>query len=194
MKIGVFGGSFNPVHIGHLLVAEDIIEQLKLDKILFIPAFDPPHKKFLLTFHYRWAMLKRAVDSNPLFELSNIEAKRGGKSFTIDTLSELKKEYPRDQLYFIMGTDQYAELSNWKNPAKLFQKANIVVIQRPGFPKRRFGTKKPIFLEVIQIDIAAAEIRKRIQQNRSVRYMLPEKVWQYIIRNKLYKKLRRKNV
>ena len=194
MKIGVFGGSFNPVHIGHLLVAEDIIEQLKLDKILFIPAFDPPHKKFLLTFHYRWAMLKRAVDSNPLFELSNIEAKRGGKSFTIDTLSELKKEYPRDQLYFIMGTDQYAELSNWKNPAKLFQKANIVVIQRPGFPRRIFRTKKPIFLEVIQIDIAAAEIRKRIQQNRSVRYMLPEKVWQYIIRNKLYKKLRRKNV
>jgi nicotinate-nucleotide adenylyltransferase len=188
MKIGVFGGSFNPVHIGHLLVAEDIIEQLKLDKMLFIPAFDPPHKKILLTFHHRWAMLKRAIDNNPLFALSNIEAKRGGKSFTIDTLSELKKEYPKDQLYFIMGTDQYAELSNWKNPAKLFQKSHIVVIQRPGFPKRRFGTKKPIFLEVIQIDIAAAEIRKRIQQNRSVRYMLPEKVWQYIIRNSLYNK------
>lgn len=194
MKIGVFGGSFNPVHIGHLLVAQDIIEQLKLDKMLFIPAFNPPHKKFLQSFRHRWAMLKQAVAKNPLFEVSNIEAKRGGKSFTTDTLSELKKEYPEDQLYLIMGTDQYAELRNWKNPAKLFQQAKIVVIQRPGFPQRRFGTKKPIFLKVIQIDIAAAEIRKRIQQSRSVRYMLPEKVRQYIIRYKLYKSLRRNNV
>lgn len=188
MKIGVFGGSFNPVHIGHLLVAEDIIEQLKLDKILFIPAFDPPHKKYLLPFEQRRKMLERAIAKNPRFELSNIEKKRGGKSFTIDTLSELKKEYPNDYLYFIMGTDQYAELSTWKEPEQLFNLAKIVVIQRPGFLKKKFEAKKPIFINVIQIDIASAEIRKRIQQNRSVRYMLPEKVWQYIIRNRLYKK------
>jgi nicotinate-nucleotide adenylyltransferase len=186
MKLGIFGGSFNPVHIGHLLVAEDIIEKLKLDKIIFIPAFRPPHKAQLLSFEQRWKMLKLAIEKNPVFERSSLEKKRGGKSFTIDTLRELKMKYPKDQLYFVMGTDQYAELSSWKEPNRLFGIAKIAVIQRPGFPKEKFGTQKPAFIEVIQIDIASAEIRNRIRQNRSVRYMLPEKVRQYIIKNRLY--------
>jgi len=186
MKIGVFGGSFNPVHIGHLLVAQDIMEKLRLDKIIFIPAFNPPHKKYLLPFEHRWQMLKRAIAENPCFELSDIEKKRGGKSFTIDTLTELKNEFPRDRLYFIMGTDQYAELASWREPKHLFNLAKIVVIQRPGFGQKKFEVKKPIFIKVIQIDIASADIRQRIRQKSSVRYMLPEKVWQYIISHRLY--------
>jgi len=189
MRIGIFGGSFNPIHIGHLLVAQDILEQLKLDKILFIPAFDPPHKKNLLPFHHRYKMLKLAIENNPCFEISNIEAKRKGKSWTVDTLSELQKEYPFDQLYLIMGTDQFAILKNWKEPARLFQMAKVCVISRPGqkrIVKRRFGKDKPIFLEVTLIDIAAQRIRQRIAQNRPVRYMLPEKVFKYIMKHKLY--------
>jgi nicotinate-nucleotide adenylyltransferase len=112
--------------------------------------------------------------------------KGGGESFTVDTLHELIMRYPADKLYFILGSDQYAELSSWKEPNRLFDMAKIVVMQRPGFPNKKFGTPKPAFIEVIQIDIASAEIRNRIRQNRSVRYMLPEKVRQYIIRNKLY--------
>jgi nicotinate-nucleotide adenylyltransferase len=192
MKIGILGGSFNPVHIGHLLVAEDIIEKLKLDKIIFIPAYDPPHKKNLLNFERRWQMLKMAIAKNPLFELSGIEKQRSGKSFTIDTLRELKKQYPKDKLFFIMGTDQFAELSTWKEPDKLFQLAEIIVMRRPGFelkkyPKRVAAKEKSVtLLDVIQIDIASAEIRYRIKNNLSIRYMLPEPVLHYIIRNRLY--------
>lgn len=194
MRLGIFGGSFNPVHIGHLLVAEDIHEQLKLDKIIFIPAYNPPHKRYLLPFRYRFEMLKLAIEDNPFFELSDIEAKRMGKSFTIDTLSELKKEYPKDELYLIMGTDQFAVLSSWKEPTRLFEMARVVVISRPGFAKRRFGRYNPIFVPVIRIDIAGRQIRRRIAQNRSVRYMLPERVFKYIMKYNLYQKEGGKNV
>lgn len=192
MKIGILGGSFNPVHIGHLLVAEDIIEKLILDKVIFIPAYDPPHKRKLLDFTQRWQMLKLAIDKNPLFELSDIEKQRSGKSFTIDTLRELRKQYPKDKLFFIMGNDQFAELSTWKEPEKLFQLAKIIVMRRPGYelikhPKKVFTKDKSVtLLDVIQIEIASAEIRHRIKNNLSVRYMLPEPVFRYIIRNKLY--------
>lgn len=186
MRIGIFGGSFNPIHLGHLLVAEDVTEQLKLDKMVFIPTFLPPHKKELLSYQHRCKMLKLAIHSNPLFELSNIEAERQSKSFTIDTLRELKKQFSQDQLFLIMGTDQFASLAHWKEPEKLFQLAKVVVIQRPNFPLRRFRSQKPIFLKVIQVDIASAEIRRRLRLNRSVRYLLPEKVWRYIIKNHLY--------
>lgn len=192
MKIGILGGSFNPVHIGHLLVAEDIIEKLRLDKVIFIPAYDPPHKKKLLDFSRRWQMLKLAIARNPLFEISDIEKQRSGKSFTIDTLRVLKKQYPKDKLFFVMGTDQFAELSTWKEPDKLFQLAKIIVMRRPGFELKKH-TKNFIakgrtvaFLDVIQIDIASADIRNRIKNNFSVRYMLPEPVLHYIIRNRLY--------
>ncbi len=187
-KIGIFGGSFNPVHLGHLLVAQDIFEKLKLDKMLFIPAFAPPHKRHLLSYQHRFKMLKLAIAGNPFFELSDIEAKRGGKSFTVDTLRELKKIYPNDQLYLIIGADQFRELSNWKEPKKLCQLAKIVVMSRPNCPipatKNRLANT--MTLKVIQIEIASKLIRKRISQGLSVRYMLPEKVWHYIIKNRLY--------
>ncbi|MEO0093341.1 MAG: nicotinate-nucleotide adenylyltransferase [candidate division WOR-3 bacterium] len=187
-KIGIFGGSFNPVHLGHLLVAQDIFEKLKLDKMLFIPAFAPPHKRHLLSYQHRFKMLKLAIAGNPFFELSDIEAKRGGKSFTVDTLRELKKIYPNDQLYLIIGADQFRELSNWKEPKKLCQLAKIVVMPRPNCPipatKNRLANT--MTLKVIQIEIASKLIRKRISQGLSVRYMLPEKVWHYIIKNRLY--------
>ncbi len=192
MKIGILGGSFNPVHIGHLLVAEDIIEKLRLDKVIFIPAYDPPHKKKLLDFTQRWQMLKLAIAKNPLFEISDIEKQRSGKSFTIDTLRVLKKQYPKDKLFFVMGTDQFAELSTWKEPDKLFQLAKIIVMRRPGFKLKKHPNKIAAkerlvtFLDVIQIDIASADIRNRIKNSLSVRYMLPEPVLHYIIRNRLY--------
>ncbi len=192
MKIGILGGSFNPVHIGHLLVAEDIIEKLSLDKVIFIPAYDPPHKTNLLDFTQRWQMLKLAIDKNPLFELTDIEKQRSGKSFTIDTLRVLKKQYPKDKLFLIMGTDQFAELSTWKEPDKLFLLAKIIVMRRPGFKLKKHSKKiaakekSVIKLDVIQINIASAEIRYRIKSNLSIRYMLPEPVLRYIIRNRLY--------
>jgi len=187
MKIGIFGGTFNPIHIGHLITVEEVRELLHLDKILFIPAYNPPHKKDVVSYHHRRNMVKLATKNNPFFELCEIEKKKGGTSWTIGTLKELHKLYPDDILYLIIGSDQYAVLNTWKEPEHLKDFAKIVVMQRAGSKLKIYKRKSVMMVDISQIDIAGKDIRKNIHDNMSIRYKVKEDVYKYIEKNKLYK-------
>lgn len=187
MKIGIFGGAFNPIHLGHLISVEEVREKLQLDKILFIPTYNPPHKKNLISYKHRRNMVRLAIKNNPLFELCEIEKEKQGVSWTIDTLKELKKKYPDDTLYLIIGSDQQAVISTWKEPEKLKDYAKIVVMIRPGNKLKKNKPKSVTLVNISQIDIAGRAIRQDINKRRSIRYKVSEAVDTYIKENKLYK-------
>lgn len=192
MRTGVFGGTFNPVHLGHLLVADDVRSRLKLDRVLFIPCFRPPHKpNHLVPFRHRSAMTEIALKSWSGFELCTIEENRSGPSYTVDTLKELRSRLKGDSLYLIIGVDQYQEIAGWRAPEELTRLARLVVMDRPGkarppvFPGH--NPDRVRFLPVVQVDISAALIRKRLAKGESVQYMLPVPVSGYINRHRLYR-------
>lgn len=134
MKIGIFGGAFNPIHYGHLRTAEDVADMLSLDRVLFIPSGKPAFKKAgLADARHRYQMTKLAIDGNPLFAISDIEVKTRGRSYSADTVSKLKEQHKDYNFYFIMGIDAFADLPDWKEPESLVKLANIVVISRPGY-------------------------------------------------------------
>lgn len=186
-KIGIFGGSFNPIHLGHLITVEEVREKLKLDKVLFVPTFLPPHKQKLIDYHHRWTMVNLAIKNNPYFEISDIEKKIKGKSFTIETLRLLAQKYPKTQLYLIIGADEFLLLDTWHEPDKLTQYATLVVMLRPqqklDINRKMVKTK---IIKVTQIDISSSEIRRAIKLGKSVRYKISEAVYDYIKKNKLY--------
>ncbi|OYD14079.1 nicotinate (nicotinamide) nucleotide adenylyltransferase [candidate division WOR-3 bacterium JGI_Cruoil_03_51_56] len=193
MKTGIFGGAFNPIHLAHLLVADDVRRRLKLNRVLFIPTSHPPHKSGNLTpYKRRVAMVKLALKEWPKFGLCTIEEKRKGPSYTVDTLIELKSLYKYDSFYLIIGIDQYQEMSSWHQPGKLTRLARLVVMDRPGnarpslFPGH--DPKHVQFLSVIPIDISSRIIRKRLAKGKSVRYILPVTVLEYIKKHRLYRK------
>ena len=135
MKIGVFGGTFNPIHLGHIAIAEDVQKAVPLDKILFVPAGDPPHKKEkeIIPSRHRLEMVRLAVKDNPLFEVSDVEIKRSGKSYTVKTIEELKEADPLNrEFYFIMGLDAFLEFPSWRDPDRLSALSHLVVVSRPG--------------------------------------------------------------
>src|SRR5512136_414879 len=134
MKTGIFGGTFNPIHFAHLRIAEEIRDSFMLDRVIFVPAATPPHKPLAdhLSFDERLKMVRMAIAGNPYFSVSDIEGKREGKSYSIDTLHLLHEIYPQDDLYFIMGGDSFAEFSSWKQYTAIFSCCNIVAITRPG--------------------------------------------------------------
>ncbi|MCX7785656.1 MAG: nicotinate (nicotinamide) nucleotide adenylyltransferase [candidate division WOR-3 bacterium] len=187
-KIGIFGGAFNPIHLGHLVTVEEVRERLKLDKIIFIPTFLPPHKKKIVDYRHRRSMVKLAIKNNPNFEISDIEKRIKGKSFTIETLKLLSKKYPKARFYLIIGADEYLLLNTWHEPEKLSQYATLVVMLRP---RQEIDTIYPKFvntkiIKVTQIDISSSEIRQAIKLGRSVRYKICDAVYNYIKKNKLY--------
>ncbi len=194
-RIGIFGGTFNPIHTAHLIMAEDVRQQIHLDKVLFIPSANPPHKDSngLLDANTRLGMINLAIEHNEYFESSDIEIKSAqhSKSYTVDTLLELRNKYKDEQtkLYLIIGMDNLVELHSWKEPGKLFALAEVIVINRPGFfvqdVKNDFG-RQVTYVPALNIDISSTEIRHRIKENRSIKYLVPEKVEKYIIENKIY--------
>ncbi|MEO0092106.1 MAG: nicotinate-nucleotide adenylyltransferase [candidate division WOR-3 bacterium] len=186
-KLGIFGGSFNPIHLGHLITVEEVREKLKLDKVLFVPTFLPPHKQKLIDYHHRRTMVNLAIKNNPYFEISDIEKEIQGTSFTIETLKLLKQKYPQAQFYLIIGADEFFLLNTWRDPDKLTQYATLVVMLRPQqkIDINRKMTKTKI-IKVTQIDISSSDIRQAIKLGRSVRYKISEKVYDYIKKNKLY--------
>ena len=134
MKVGVFGGTFNPIHYGHLRAAEEVREKLGFEKILFIPSGKPPLKtKDIAVAAHRFEMARLAILDNPFFEISDIETKRTGKSYTVKTIEELKKAYPSREFYLILGIDAFLDIPNWRHPERLIALANFVIISRPGF-------------------------------------------------------------
>lgn len=187
MKIGILGGTFNPIHVGHLILAEETRQKLNLSKIIFVPSFLPPHKEAnsILSAKHRYKMVELAIKKNKFFQVSDIEIKRENKSYTIDTLRQLKREYPKSVLFFIIGSDIIKDLSKWQDIKEVEQLAKFVIATRPGYPLE--GVPEDIMPVHIQaLDISAYEIRRRIKNNLSIRYLVPEEVRQYILRRRLY--------
>jgi nicotinate-nucleotide adenylyltransferase len=193
LRLGVFGGSFDPIHFGHLLVADDVRHRQRLDRILFVPTCRPPHKRRPVTpYRRRLAMVRLAIAGHPEFELCRIEEKRPGLSFTVDTLAGLRRLCPGARLYLIIGWDQYRDVSGWYQPELLARLAHLVVVSRPGIDRPTLfpghDRRRVLFRSVIPVSISAAAIRAGLAKGRSVRYMLPVGVNDYVKRHRLYKR------
>lgn len=218
MKIGVFGGTFNPVHYGHLRAAEEVREIIGLEEILFIPSGRPPLKsRNIAGAVHRLAMLKTATQRNSRFSALDIECRRRGKSYTVHTLERLQKMYRDADLYFILGIDAFLDIPNWWKPQALFALSHFIVISRPdnrfmdlhaspyisvkknilreldSGKKKRFAvgltTNKTVHLiSLTSIAISSTAIRRRIKDGLSIKYLLPEGVESYIISKRLYKR------
>jgi nicotinate-nucleotide adenylyltransferase len=199
-KIGVLGGTFDPIHTGHLIVAEDVREKLGLGEVLFIPAGRPwlklKEKKPVTPARHRLAMVELAIASNPNFKVSTMEIDRPGLSYSIDTVMELKAMLgAKVQIYFIVGPDALAEFPLWKDPGRLVKVCQVVGIGRPRHTQvdlRKLERSIPgasrhiMLLDVPRIDISSTEVRKRVAQGLSIRYLVPEAVEKYIQEHKLY--------
>lgn len=189
MRVGVFGGSFDPVHLAHLILAEQCREQAELDRVLFIPAPRPPHKldKPLTPFHHRQEMLELALAGYPPFQVSLIEKDRPGPSFTVDTLRQLRAEHPGDAFFLLLGSDSLPDLPRWREPEAIAQLAELLVVARPGTP---FEAPAASFrwrrIDCPQLEIASSDLRERLAAGRSVRWFLPRAVECYIQQHRLY--------
>jgi nicotinate-nucleotide adenylyltransferase len=198
MRVGVFGGTFDPVHYGHLILAEQCREQGRLDEILFVPAPRPPHKpRPCARFEQRVEMLALALAGNAAFRIEEVEKERDGPSYTVDTLVELRKRRPNDELLLLVGADTIRDLPQWYEPRRIVEIAGLLVVGRPesSAPDRkelcaRLGLPfDAVRMEVIQaplIDISSRDLRRRSAEGRSLRYLLPRAVECYIRDKRLY--------
>lgn len=192
MRVGVFGGSFNPIHLGHLLVAEDAFRQLRLDRLLFVPAAFPPHRSDILaSFEDRLSMVRLSLAGFPAAESCDIEGRNLGPSYTVRTLELLQQQNPGASLYLMVGADQYASVGTWYKPDSLTRLAHVVVLSRPKVPPpSRFPNHAPQrvrFLDVVPVDISAATVRARLAAGRSIRCLVLSQVADYIRRRRLYR-------
>ncbi len=215
-KIGLFGGTFNPVHKGHIKAAERVQQKFCLDKVLFIPSNIPPHKKMeaVALPEHRSNMVKLAIADFPRFELCSVEMEAAGKSYSIYTLKKIKKTFPDNDVFFILGIDAFSEIDTWKDYEKVLQQCCFIVISRSGFrlldAKEVIGGKyggricdvsgvqigrdykflpgKIFLFPINALDVASTEIRKRIREGASWEGMVSERVEYYIKENKLYQK------
>lgn len=201
-KLGIMGGTFNPVHIGHLIAAQEVADKMGLDKIIFMPTGNPPHKQNgeVLPVIHRYEMVKLAIENNQNFEISDYEAKRSGKTYTYDTLLGLKSTYDSVQIYFIVGFDTLKEMDSWKRVQDVFKMCSFVVVNRGNLlveMQKEIDDKKLKYggaIEVVNIpdiNISSTELRERIKLNKSVKYLMPDNVISYIYDNKLYTDMER---
>jgi len=195
-KIGIMGGTFDPPHIGHLAAAEEVRYRLGLDKILWIPAGIPPHKRDIQVTppEHRLQMVRLAIEGNNLFELSDIEVKRPEVSYTVHTLETLKQLNPNDSLFFLLGTDEFSSLYRWYMPNKIVYLANLAVMKRAGMGPdiAKVESELPciknryFLVDVPHIPISSTELRDRVRKGEPIRYLVPDKVMEYIYYHKLY--------
>lgn len=187
MKIGILGGTFNPIHVGHLVLADQVQEALNLDKIIFVPTYLPPHKEALdlIDAQFRLKMVKLAIEDNKKFSVSDIEIKRKGISYTIQTLKDLRKIYKDDDLFFIVGSDASIYLNGWKDIGDSLKLAKFVMATRPGYSLKNINPKI-LTVEIKALEISGVQIRRRIKEHKSIRYLVPEIVRNYILKKGLY--------
>ncbi len=188
MKVGILGGRFDPVHIGHLIVARDVKEILGLEKMIFLVSHNPPHKSAVADFKDRFNMVNLAVKPLRGFTASQFEKQLNlPKSYTVEVLKELKNLFPQDTFYFLIGMDQYSRIQTWYKPMEIFKYAYLVVMERKGCQHTREKIHpKVIFVRQREIEISSTEIRQRVAQGKSIKYLVPDAVESYIKRNKLY--------
>jgi nicotinate-nucleotide adenylyltransferase len=211
MRLGIFGGTFNPIHMGHLITAEQVREAFDLDRMVFVPSARPPHKPSpdLIDGVHRLEMARLAVADHPRFDVSPIEHERSGRSYSVETVEAFRREWGREAaLYFVLGIDAFLEIATWREPKKLFALCNFVINSRPGFPVDQahqvlsdiLGIAPPSdaqsialphgrtlwFHDVFPIGISSTLIRDRLSRGRSVKYLLPGPVESYILSHHLY--------
>ncbi|EKQ70821.1 nicotinate/nicotinamide nucleotide adenylyltransferase [Leptolyngbyaceae cyanobacterium JSC-12] len=200
-KVGILGGTFDPIHVGHLLMAETALEQFNLDQIIWVPAYQSPHKtKELVAFNHRWEMLKRAIADHPDFIASDVDQKRGGISYAIATLTDLQHLYPNVDWYWIIGIDAFQSLPDWRSSVEIASQATWLVAPRNQKPSQTIGATvasvlacravqlRWYLLKMPQIEISSSLIRQYCQEGRSLRYLVPDPVRVYIATQNLYKK------
>ncbi|MBI3743367.1 MAG: nicotinate-nucleotide adenylyltransferase [Chloroflexi bacterium] len=200
MKRGILGGTFNPVHLGHLIIAADVAEALSLDRVVFVPAGAPwmkSHDDDLAPAEDRWRMVSQAVAGDKRFEASRVDIERKGLSYAVDTVRDLRREAPGDEYVFIMGMDSFVSLPQWESAPEFAGLCRIAVVQRPGYghkaTQRRVELQLPAcrgrieFVKAARIEISSTDIRKRVREGRSIRYRVPEAVAAYIAERRLYR-------
>ncbi|MEW6664844.1 MAG: nicotinate-nucleotide adenylyltransferase [Thermodesulfobacteriota bacterium] len=214
MRIGLLGGTFDPIHLGHLRMAEEVGEELSLERVYLIPSASPPHKdkKPLTPFRHRFAMARLAAAESPLLEVTDMEGRRRGLSYSIETLKEFERLFqPGLELFFIVGMDAFLEIESWRDYAELFDYAHFVVIQRPGVPPERLDPflrslglgfrddpkegnfvapsgKRLIPMEATLMEISSTKIRQRVAEGKSIRFLVPDSVRSYIAKEGLYRR------
>jgi nicotinate-nucleotide adenylyltransferase len=213
MRIGILGGTFNPVHIAHLRIAEEVRERFELARVLFVPAATPPHKPLAgdLPFALRQQMVKLAIAGNPFFTVSDIEGKRDGKSYSIDTIHALRAKYPDDELFFVIGSDSFLDIGTWRSYGAIFALCNIVVVERPAAVVLSICSSLPLdvlhdfsyyegekrlahrsghsvyYIKGVPLDISSSAIRRLVQLGQSISYLVPEEVEHFIKEHRLYR-------
>jgi nicotinate-nucleotide adenylyltransferase len=190
VSLGILGGTFDPIHLAHLRIAEEAREALGLERVLFVPAADPPWKRAVAPFAHRLEMVRLAVAANPAFEACDLEGGRPGPSYTVETLEELRSRSPDEPLWFIVGADAFAEIDRWHHAARLFELAAFAVVERLGSegagPPRPPGARVRR-VQVPLLDISASDLRGRVARGASLRYLVPDTVIDYIDKHHLYR-------
>lgn len=194
--IGIMGGTFDPIHIGHLITAACAADQLNLEQVIFVPAAIPPHKRhrMLTSEAERLAMTRLAVQDHPHFSVSDLEIQRGGISYTVETLRWFREAYPEHRLYFIIGGDTVPDIVSWKSPEELMKLAYFVVGGRPGYTYEGMNQtfyqryiERIVFLEMPGVGISSTEIRQRVRKGKTIQYQLPPAVEAFIHEHHLYR-------
>ena len=187
-RIGVRGGTFDPIHNGHLVAASEVASAFKLDEVIFVPTGSPYLKETVTSAEHRYLMTVIATASNPSFKVSRIDIDRGGDTYTVDTLTEMKEEYPDADLVFISGADAIAQILAWKEVEKLWTLAHFVAVSRPGhkltIPEAPEGSISS--LEIPALAISSTDVRRRVDSGFPVWYLVPDGVVQYIAKHELY--------
>ncbi|MFD2625663.1 nicotinate-nucleotide adenylyltransferase [Salibacterium salarium] len=187
-KIGLFGGTFDPPHNAHLMIAQEALTVLQLDEVWFIPVYSPPHKtrEHMATPAERLEMTEKAIEGNNQFQVSTIELERKGPSYTLETVEALKTAHPETSFYFIIGGDMAEQLHLWKDIEKLKNLVTFAVIDRPGYSIQPIDLKEMKYIKMPQVDISSTVVRERHQSGKNIRYYIPDSVWKFIKEKNIY--------
>jgi len=195
-KVGIMGGTFNPIHLGHMIVAQNAHQSYNLDEVLFVPSGIPYMKEDVLDAKTRITMTGIAIEDNSAFALSTIEVERGGNSYSYETIADLKKANPTTEYYFIVGSDSLFMMDKWKNPEKIFEEVPVLVAPRLGYSEEQLNEKIAELTEKYHadirvlpmncVDISSTAIREKVREHKSIRYLVHYRVVEYIEKHHLY--------